>query len=191
MSPEQAAGDLEALGPRTDVYSLGATLYCLLTGKPPFEGDDLGDVLRRVQAGRFPRPRTLDPSIDQALEAVCLKAMALRPEDRYATPRALAEDVERWMADEPVSAWREPLSRRARRWSRRNRTAVTGAAVAVLAGLVGLGAVLTVQARANKDLASKNEALAKANGELKKAGDATRQGPGRGKVRGRQGQGNQ
>ena len=110
MSPEQAAGDLDRLGPRSDVYSLGATLYSLLTGQPPFEGDDLGAVLRAVQEGAFPPPR-VDPSIDPALEAVCLKAMATSPEDRYATPRALAEDVERWSADEPVSAWREPFAR--------------------------------------------------------------------------------
>jgi hypothetical protein len=108
MSPEQAAGDLDRLGPRSDVYSLGATLYCLLTGKPPFLGDDAGLILRQVQQGAFSRPRMLDPSIDPALEAVCLKAMARRPEDRYGSPRALAEDIERWMADEPVSGYREP-----------------------------------------------------------------------------------
>ena len=126
MSPEQAAGDLDRLGPRSDVYSLGATLYCLLTGRPPFEGDDLGAVLRAVQKGDFPPPRAVDPSIDRALEAVCLKAMAIEPEDRYATPRALADDVERWAADEPVSAWREPLVRPGPAWGRRNRTAVAG-----------------------------------------------------------------
>ena len=90
------------------MYSLGATLYCLLTGRPPFEGD-VGDVLRAVQRGEFPPPRKLDPSIDRALEAVCLKAMAMKPEDRYASCHALAEDIERWMADEPVTAWREPF----------------------------------------------------------------------------------
>ena len=78
MSPEQAAGDLDRLGPRSDVYSLGATLYSLLTGKPPFGGSDLRKVLRAVQEGEFPRPRDLDPTIDRGLEAVCLKAMALR-----------------------------------------------------------------------------------------------------------------
>ena len=132
MSPEQAVGDLERLGPRSDVYSLGATLYCLLTGKAPFEGTDLGAILRDVQKGAFPPPRQVDPSIDRALEAVCLKAMATKPEDRHATARALADDVERWAADEPVSAWREPSSVRARRWMRRNRTAVTAASAAVL-----------------------------------------------------------
>src|SRR4051812_49325070 len=96
MSPEQARGDLDRLGPRSDVYSLGATLYCLLTGRPPFGGDDVGAVLGAVQRGESRPPRAVDPSLDPALEAVCLKAMAARPEDRYATPRALADDVERW-----------------------------------------------------------------------------------------------
>ena len=110
MCPEQATGDLESLGPRSDVYALGATLYCLLTGQPPCDGDDVGEVLRKVQRGEFARPRQRDPAIDPALEAVCTKAMTLDPADRYATSRALADDIERWMADEPVSAWREPFA---------------------------------------------------------------------------------
>src|SRR6185437_5357878 len=125
------------LGPQSDVYSLGATLYCLLTGKPPFEGE-VGDVLRAVQRGAVAPPRKLDPTIDAALEAVCLKAMALKPGDRYPAPRALADDVERWMADEPVTAWREPFGRRLRRWARRNRTIVTAAAALLLTAVVAL-----------------------------------------------------
>jgi serine/threonine-protein kinase len=156
MSPEQAGGDLEALGPRSDVYGLGATLYCLLTGRPPFAGQT-GEVLRAVQRGSFPPPRAIEPSIDPALEAVCLKAMAFRPEDRYARCRALTDDIERWMADEPVSAWREPISRRIRRWMQRNRTAVAAVLVALVAGIVGLGAVTGVQARANGKLRNANE----------------------------------
>ena len=157
MSPEQAAGDLDTLGPRSDVYSLGATLYALLTGKAPFEGDAMG-VLLKVERGEFPPPRRLDPSIDLALEAVCLKAMATKPGDRYASCRALAEDIERWTADEPVSAYREPIARRARRWARRNRTAVTSATVAMVAVVIGLSAVAAEQSRSNA-------ALKKANGE--------------------------
>src|SRR5262249_24519602 len=144
--------------PRSDVYSLGATLYCLLTGRAPFDGE-AGEVLRKVQRGEFPPPRQLDPSIDRALEAVCLKAMATRPEDRYAGCRALAEDIERWMADEPVTAWREPWARTLVRWLTRHRTGVTGAGAAGLAALVGLGAVAAVQARANAELTRSRAAV--------------------------------
>jgi hypothetical protein len=152
MSPEQASGDLDRLGPRSDVYSLGATLYCLLTAQPPFEGNDIGEVLRRAQAGDFRAPRGVDPSLDKALEAVCLKAMATKPADRYASGRALAEDVEQWMADEPVTAYPEPWVRTLVRWLTRHRTGVTGVAAALLAGVVGLSAVLAVQTRANAAL---------------------------------------
>jgi len=168
MSPEQAEGNLDALGPRSDVYSLGATLYCLLTGRPPFEGN-VADMLRDVQRGAFVPPRSLDPSIDRALEAVCQKAMTLKPGERYDTCRALAEDVERWMADEPVSAWREPIARRARRWMRRHRTTVAVAAVALIAAVVGLGTVAAVQIRASAALRSANDATNRALAETRKA----------------------
>jgi serine/threonine-protein kinase len=158
MSPEQAEGQLDRLGPRSDVYSLGATLYCLLIGKPPFAGD-VADVIRAVQRGEFPPPRQLDPSLDPALEAICLQAMAHRPEDRYSSCQALADDLDRWLAAEPVTAWREPLARRARRWAKRNRTAVTAAAVALVAGVAGLTAVLAVQTRANAELTRSQAAV--------------------------------
>jgi serine/threonine-protein kinase len=157
MSPEQALGDLERLGPRSDVYSLGATLYCLLTGRPPFAGDGPGAILRGVEQGEFRPPRSVEPTIDRALEAICLKAMALRREDRYATSKVLAEDIERWMADEPISAWHEPFSRRARRWARRNRTAMGTAAAAVLVALAGTATVLAVQTRAHRALRAANQ----------------------------------
>jgi serine/threonine-protein kinase len=162
MSPEQARGEIDRLGPRSDVYSLGATLYCLLTGKPPFESVDPAIVLADVQKGEFPRPRDLERSLDPALEAICLKAMATDPLSRYATPRALADDIDCWAADEPVSAWREPIGTRSRRWARRNRTTVTAAAVAVLALFLGTGVVLAVQTRANGELREANSALAAA-----------------------------
>jgi tetratricopeptide (TPR) repeat protein/tRNA A-37 threonylcarbamoyl transferase component Bud32 len=139
-SPEQAAGRLDQLGPRSDVYSLGATLYCLLTGRAPFREGGVAEVLRKAQRGDFPRPRELDRHVAPALEAICLKAMALEPEGRYASVRALADDVEHWLADEPFAAYREPWRQRLARWARRHRTAVTSAGVAaalLLAGAVG------------------------------------------------------
>jgi serine/threonine-protein kinase len=168
MSPEQAQGDLENLGPRTDVYSLGATLYCLVTGKPPFEGD-IADVIRLVQKGQFLRPRQLDPSIDRALESICLKAMAQSPPDRYSSARALADDVERWMADEAVSAWREPWTRTLMRWLTRHRVGVTAAGAAALVALAGTAAVLGVQTRANAALSAANVNLAVANSKVTSA----------------------
>jgi serine/threonine protein kinase/Flp pilus assembly protein TadD len=152
MSPEQAAGRLDQLSPASDVYSLGATLYCLLTGRAPFAGGTVGEVLSRVQKGDFPPPRQAEPRAPAALEAVCLKAMAMRPGDRYRSAQALAQDVEGWLADEPVSAWREPLRLRAGRWARRHQTAVTATAAAVLVALLlgGGGAFLFERQRAER-----------------------------------------
>jgi tRNA A-37 threonylcarbamoyl transferase component Bud32 len=100
MSPEQASGKVDELGPASDVYSLGATLYCLLTGRAPVEGKDVGQVLHQVQQGDFAPPRQVKREVPQALEAVCLKAMALRPEERYPSARALGPT---WRGGWPTS----------------------------------------------------------------------------------------
>jgi WD40 repeat protein/tRNA A-37 threonylcarbamoyl transferase component Bud32 len=99
MSPEQAAGETERVGPASDVYGLGATLYCILVGHGPFPSGSVADVLDRAGRGIFPSPRRLRRSVDAALEVICLKAMALDPALRHATPLALAESIEAWLAD--------------------------------------------------------------------------------------------
>jgi tetratricopeptide (TPR) repeat protein/tRNA A-37 threonylcarbamoyl transferase component Bud32 len=151
MSPEQAARRSDALGTARDVYGLGATLYHLLTGRPPVEGDDVEDVLDRVRRGEVPRPRQGNRAVPPALEAVCQKAMALKPEERYPTVRALGGDIERWLADEPVSAYREPLPTRAARWTRRHRTLAAGAVTLLVTAVAAL-AVSTVLISRARDL---------------------------------------
>jgi serine/threonine protein kinase len=99
MSPEQAAGDLPRVGPPSDIYSLGAILYCVLVGHDAFPGRNATEVLDRVCRGIFPPPRRLRRSIDAALESICIKAMSLDPRDRHATALELAEELEKWLSD--------------------------------------------------------------------------------------------
>jgi serine/threonine-protein kinase len=148
MSPEQA-NSREELTPASDIYSLGATLYCILAGRSPFTERDLKPLLDKVRRGDFLPPRQVNPAVPPALDAVCRKAMAVRPADRYATAGELAEDVEHWMADEPVSAYPEPWTARAARWARRHRTLVTTAAALLIMAVVGssTAAVLINQER--------------------------------------------
>ncbi|HTU89758.1 MAG TPA: protein kinase [Gemmataceae bacterium] len=142
MSPEQASGRLDLLGPASDIYSLGATLYTLLTGRAPIEGKDTAEVLRKAQRGEWLPPRQVKPDVPPALDAVCRKAMAPTPPERYPTALALAADVERWFADEPVAVYRESWTARSRRWMRHHRTLVSTAVgvlvIALLSATVGL-----------------------------------------------------
>jgi serine/threonine-protein kinase len=129
MSPEQAAGQVEGLTPASDLYALGAILFALLTGRPAFGGKEMRQLLAEVRLGEFAPPRQVNRSAPPALEAVCLRAMALKPEGRYGSAKELAAEVEHWLAGEPVGAYREPWSVRLGRWARRNRTLVTGLGV--------------------------------------------------------------
>ncbi len=147
MSPEQAAGRLDELGPASDVYSLGAMLYSLLTGRAPFADADLGTMLRKVEAGEFPPPRQVNRTVPPALEAVCLKAMANDPGGRYPSPKDLSDEIELWLAGEPVTAWREPAMVRLRRWARRHRTAVAAVGMFLLTAVLALAASTIVVTR--------------------------------------------
>ncbi len=147
MPPEQAAGDLDRVNEKSDVFGLGAMLYLILTGRPPYDGGDYLEVIKKaIQANPDP-PRAINPSTPPALDAICMKAMQAEPEGRYESARELARDIGHWLADEPVSAYREGVIARTGRWSRRHRTlvasgvmllAVTTVALAVGAFLVNL-----------------------------------------------------
>jgi hypothetical protein len=183
MSPEQALGQLEQLGPASDVYSLGATLYTLLTGKPPVESKETGDLLRRVQEGRVLPPQQVNPTVPPELAAICLKAMARQPRARYDSALDLAADVEHWLADEPVTAAVEPVGARTRRWMRRHQAMVNSGVAALLVGVVFLGVLAALfryqnaelaqgnakELQAKEELAQKHEALAQANDKERRA----------------------
>ncbi len=144
MAPEQAAGRLDCIEARTDVYGLGAILYEILTDQPPFRGADQQEVLRRVREEQPARPRALHAEAPPALEAVCLKALAKQPSERYPSAAELARDVQQWLADEPVTAYREPLPTRLGRWGRRHRTAVVGVGAGLTAAVVFLAVLAAV-----------------------------------------------
>jgi eukaryotic-like serine/threonine-protein kinase len=134
MAPEQARG--EPLTPAADVYALGAVLFHILTGKVPFQGSSVVDVLLKVAAGERPAVA----GAPRALTAICFQAMSPDPALRYPAATDLARDLERWLADEPVGAYREPWPARAGRWARRHRTLVASlgvAAVLLVAGGAG------------------------------------------------------
>ncbi len=139
MAPEQAEGRIDAIDARTDVYGLGAILYEILSGKAPYHGNTTVEVLRKVSEEPPVAPRLVNPGVARALEAICLKAMAKRSEHRYPSALALAEEVRRWLADEPISAYREPFATRAARFAKRHRAAVVATAALMLVAIVALG----------------------------------------------------
>lgn len=152
MSPEQARG--EPLSPSSDIYSLGGTLYSLLTGRLPYDGSDSKEILSAVKHSRFLPPRSMKKHIPAPLEAICMKAMAAEPSQRYRSARAMAMDLERWLADERVEAHKESWFDRIRRWARHHRLAVgvTGAALCVLAlASIPLALLFQSEARARRD----------------------------------------
>lgn len=159
MSPEQMSGRLDLLDERSDVYSLGATLYHLLTGRPPFAGENRDEVRRKVERGEFKAPHIVSKSVPRPLSEICLKAMARHPKDRYSSALQLVSDIEHWQADEAVLAyeedWRGPLAR----WLRKRAAGVAISAVALLL-LTIVAVVAAVMIFGEKQIADQQTRLA-------------------------------
>jgi TolB-like protein/Flp pilus assembly protein TadD/tRNA A-37 threonylcarbamoyl transferase component Bud32 len=137
MAPEQALGNNEAISSVTDVYGLGAVLYQLLTGQPPFAGGTTYETIKLLLDTEPRPPRLLNPKIDRDLSTICLKCLEKNPKRRYSAALALAEDLERWVKHEPIQARRTGVFARGKKWMRRNPTG------AVLAGsLIALAATV-------------------------------------------------
>jgi serine/threonine protein kinase len=142
MSPEQALAKRAVLDHRTDVYSLGATLYELLTLEPAFDGRDREELLRQIAFEEPRAPRRVHRAVPTELEVIVLKALEKDPAERYATAQELADDLERYLRDEPLRARRPSPVQRLRRWGRRHRGAVAAAALALLAAVAVLAGSL-------------------------------------------------
>jgi tetratricopeptide (TPR) repeat protein len=140
MSPEQALAKQGGVDHRTDVYSLGATLYELLTLEPAFPGRDRQELLRQIAFAEPRRPRKLNLAVPGELETIVLKAMGKDPAERYATAQELADDLARYLSDEPIRAKRPTLLQRGRKWARRHRPVVWAAAVCCLVTVAVLAA---------------------------------------------------
>src|ERR1044072_8364260 len=128
MAPEQAAGNNAAISSVTDVYGLGAVLYQVLTGQPPFAGGTTYETIKLVLNTEPRQPRQLNPKIDRDLSTICLKCLDKDPQRRYPSALALAEDLERWLKHEPIRARRTGIFARGKKWVRRNPTSALLAA---------------------------------------------------------------
>jgi tetratricopeptide (TPR) repeat protein len=149
MSPEQALGRPGLVDHRTDLYSLGATIYELLTLRPAFVGRNREELMRQIEHEEPPRPTAIDPAVPKPLEAIVLRAMAKDPADRYATAAELANDLRRFHTGQPVRARLPSRLTRCRRWARRHSTAVLSTAVmiAILLAVVSVAALAFVRQR--------------------------------------------
>jgi WD40 repeat protein/tRNA A-37 threonylcarbamoyl transferase component Bud32 len=152
MSPEQAAGKTEKVGPLADVYALGALLYCLVTARPPFQGVSALETLQQVLEREPVPPRDLNAGVDYDLETICLKCLQKEPGKRYPSATRLAEDLGRLLAGEPIQARRVGPAERLVRWCKR-KPALAGAvisAVVLLLAVTGISIWFGIESRKDK-----------------------------------------
>jgi tRNA A-37 threonylcarbamoyl transferase component Bud32 len=151
MSPEQAAGQNKQLTTAADIYSLGAVLYELLSGRPPFVGDSALEVLKQSQERDPPPLRSLNSAVDRDLQTICSKCLEKDPQRRYQTAEALSQDLERWLAREPIQARPVTTIERVTKWARRNPAVATLTMLALALFLVGLAGVFWQWKRAERN----------------------------------------
>lgn len=159
MSPEQACECYDELTAATDIYALGGILYCILTGRAPRPKTSREELIRLARSGIVEAPSTHLRHLPKALEAICLKALAREPQGRYASATDLATDVSRWLGDEPVTAWPDPLHVKAKRWIKSHQSWVSAAVTAVLMSLLTLSVMVAFLVVSNHELAHRNGEL--------------------------------
>lgn len=166
MSPEQIQGRRRVMDHRTDIYSLGVTLYELLALSPPYQGADRQELIRNIIADKDPkRPRQINKAIPKDLETIALKAMAKNPTDRYANAQELADDLRRFSHDRPIKARGPSWLDRTTKWSRRNKPIVAAATILLLSAAIA-GPIFSVKQMAARRQAQAQRNRAEANLEI-------------------------
>src|SRR4051812_39469143 len=162
MAPEQALGKVREIGPATDIYALGALLYELLTGRPPFKADTALNTIYQVVTEDAVPPRRLQSKLPLDLETICLKCLEKEPKKRYASALALADDLRHFLGGRPVSARPTPAWERAWKWAKRRPAAAAlltvSAAAALLLLLGGLYFTVALQLERNRAVEEKQRA---------------------------------